>query len=318
MTNKEIYSKTIGFSVRKLLYDFLALAILIGGGFLGFIIAEKQFDKGLIGLAIGLVVAIIVIAIFMHFYGYTFKAGQIAMMTKAITEGSLPDDVIGEGKRVVKERFLSVAAFYAVTNIIKGIFAELGRGLNAIGNAVGGDTGSTVTSAISAVIQVIIDYLSDCCLGWVFYRKDEKTTKASLEGAVLFFRHGKTFLKNMGRVFGMGALSLVTIGGVFSGISYLVCTRFPDAFAKLANEIANISSDSDSKFQEFLKDPKILMIVIAVICGIILWSFIHSTFIRPYVLVGVLRNYLESGMNDIPSEDAFAELDGKSFIYYQF
>ena len=45
---------------------------------------------------------------------------------------------------------------------------------------------------------------------------------------------------------------------------------------------------------------------------VIVWSILHSVFIRPFVLTGVLRNYLESGMNDIPSEASFAMLDSKS------
>ena len=43
-----------------------------------------------------------------------------------------------------------------------------------------------------------------------------------------------------------------------------------------------------------------------------MWSIIHSVFIRPYVLVGVLRNYIQSGINDIPTEEAFDALDSKS------
>ncbi len=35
-------------------------------------------------------------------------------------------------------------------------------------------------------------------------------------------------------------------------------------------------------------------------------------FIRPFVLTGVLRNCIESGINDIPTEDSFSMLDSKS------
>ena len=51
------------------------------------------------------------------------------MMTQAITTGSLPDDVIGEGKKVVRERFSTVALFLAATGVIKGIFQQLGRAI---------------------------------------------------------------------------------------------------------------------------------------------------------------------------------------------
>lgn len=33
-------------------------------------------------------------------------------------------------------------------------------------------------STISGAISVIVGYLCDCCLGWVFYRKDKKATRA--------------------------------------------------------------------------------------------------------------------------------------------
>jgi len=311
MTNKEIYSLTIGFSVRRLLFDILAFVIMAALAAAGFFIAEKTADNGLIGLGIGAIIGIIVLVIMLRYISYTYKAGQIAMMTRAITEGRLPEDVIGEGKRVVKERFATVAIFFAATNVIKGIFQQLGRGLTGLGRAVGGDSGESVASAINSAIQVVVAYLCDCCLGWVFYRKDQGAAKATCEGAVLFFRHGKTLARNLGRVFGMGLASLVVIGGVFSGIFYLIASRFPATFEQLAREMAEIAA-TDADIPAFLTNPSMLMLAAAVIAGIILWNIIHSAFVRPFVLTGVLRNYLESGMNEIPTEESFAMLDSKS------
>lgn len=311
MNNKEIYQKTIGFSIRRLLWDIaavLALVLLAGGGYFA---AEKLADKGLIGLGAGLLIGIIAIAVFMRYISYTYKAGQIAMMTKGVTEGSLPEDVIGEGKKIVKERFVTVAVFFAVTGAIKAIFNQIGKGIMAIGESLGGDSGKTIGSAISALIQVIIAYLSDCCLGWVFYRKEVKATKATCEGAVLFFRHGKTLGKNMGRVFGMGFVSLLLIGGAFTGIFYLIASGFPAVFGEVANEIGEFIRDNP-RIPEALAQAGTLMWVAAGLGGIILWSIIHSVFIRPFVLVGVLRNYIESGVNDIPTEASFDMLDSKS------
>ena len=312
MTNKEIYSRTIGFSVRRLLFDILAFVIMAALAAAGFFIAEKTADNGLIGLGVGALVGIIVIIVMLRYVSYTFKAGQIAMMTRAVTTGKLPEDVIGEGKRVVKERFATVAIFFAATNVIKGIFQQLGRGLTGLGRAVGGDSGESVASAINSAIQVVVAYLCDCCLGWVFYRKDEGAAKATCEGAVLFFKHGKTLARNLGRVFGMGLASLVVIGGVFSGIFYLVASRFPATFEMLAKEMTEIAASGEGDIPAFLTNPSTLMIVAAVIAGVILWSIIHSAFVRPFVLTGVLRNYLESGMEDIPTEESFVMLDSKS------
>lgn len=310
MNNKEIYKKTLTFSLRRFLWNVLAFVIIILVSVAGFFLADKAAANGLIGLAVGIIIGIIIVAIVSHFFSYVFKAGQIAMMTRAITDGKLPDDVYGEGKKIVKERFLTVAAYYAVTNVIKGIFNEIGKAITAVGSAIGGDTGSTIGSTISSAINVVVGYLCDCCLGWVFYRKDEKTTKATLEGGVLFFKKGKTLGKNLGRIFGMGILSLLVIGGAFFGLFYLITISFPEAFAALANEFTKLATEDGS--MEFLTDPNNLQLIAAGIGGVIMWSILHSTFVRPFILVGVLRNYIESGIKEKPTEKEFDELDGKS------
>jgi len=220
--------------------------------------------------------------------------------------------VIREGKKVVKARFATVAAFLAVTRIISGIFGQLGNAITNIGEKLGGDNGKTVGSAISIIIQVVVAYLSDCCLGWVFYRKDVKAARATCEGAVLFFKHGKTLAKNMGRVFGMGLASLVVIGGTFTGVFYLIASRFPAMFARLGAEVAEAAVRLEASIPASVTEPNTLMWICAGIAGLILWGILHDAFVRPFVLVGVLRNYIESGMQEVPSEASFAMLDSKS------
>ena len=157
MTNKEIYKKTLTFSIRKLLIDFLSIVILAAFCVLGFIIIDKTTGMGLIGLGIGLMLGIVAVALISHFISYALKAGQIAMMTRAVTEGTLPDDVFGEGKRIVKEKFLTVAIYYAATRLIKRIFDEIGKLITGAGRALGGDTGEGIAGVINIGIQVVID-----------------------------------------------------------------------------------------------------------------------------------------------------------------
>ena len=312
MDNKTIYGRTLGFSVRRILWDVIAVILVLALATLGFILAEKLLDEAIIGLVIGAIVGIIIAVIMMRFVSYKLKAGQIAMMTRAIVDGELPDDVIGEGKRTVKARFATVAAYFAITGAIKGIFNQLGRGITKVGESLGGDTGSAVGGAVSSAISTLVSYLCDCCLGWVFLREGVKAAKATCEGAVLFFKHGKTLLKNMGRIFGIGLGSLVVIGGAFSALFYFIISGHDQAFSGIYEEIAEMAATSDDAIIKILQDPAAVPIAIAVILGIIVWAIIHSAFIRPFVLTGVLRNYLESGMEDIPSEDSFAMLDSRS------
>ena len=303
MNNKEIYKKTLTFSIRRLLWDIASLVVMVALGVAGFLLTAD-----ILGLFIGVVVALIIIAIASHFISYVFKAGQIAMMTRGITEGSLPENVYEEGKKVVKERFVTVAVYYAATGAIKGIFNQIGRAITSLGEAVGGDAGETVGSAISAIIQTIINYLCDCCLGWVFYKKDQNAAKATLDGAVLFFKKGKTFLKNMGRVFGIGFLSFIVIGGIFFGVTYLISSAFSEVFNTISTAIVK-NGEGDL---EFFAEANNIMLVVAGIGGVVMWSILHSVFVRPFVLVGVLRNYIESNKDEQISEEDYAELDKKS------
>ena len=312
MTNKEIYRKTLTFSLRKLVIDLIALAALGAFCTLGFVLMNKINNDGILGLLIGLIVGAIIIGIILHYVGYTYKAGQIAMMTRGVTEGTLPENVYQEGRKEVKERFATVALYYLVTNAIRGIFNALARGVNALGKAVGGERGGQVADAINSAIQILIGFLCDCCLGWVFYRKEVSAAKATCEGAVIFFKHGKTLIKNVGRIFGMGLVSLLVIGGAFFGIAYLIFQQFPGLFAGLAQEIQEIAASGEGNIPEFLQDPNTLPIAAAGLVGVILWSFIHSTFVRPFILVGVLRNFMAEGVKDIPAESSFSMLDGKS------
>lgn len=312
MDNKAIYKKTIGFSLRRFLWDAIAiLAFCIFAG-AGFIIANGS-NNGLVGLAIGAILGGIAAYLILHFVAYAYKAGQIAMMTEGVVTGKLPEDTIAAGKKIVKERFATVAAYYFITGIIKGIFRQIGNGITAVGQAVGGNNGGAVGGTISGIIDIIVAYLCDCCLGWVFYRKDESASKATCEGAVLFFKHGKTLIRNLGRVFGIGIVSFLVIGGIFMGITYLILQALPDAMNSLSGAIVDVYTQTDpSSIPDFATNTTLLAVICSAISGVIFWSVIHSTFVRPFILVGVLRNYINSGIKDVPSEASFNELDKKS------
>ena len=72
MDNMTVYKKTLGFSLRRFGWDILSVLILGALCLGGFLIADKATDKGLIGLAIGLVCSLtawIVVWLFGSFAG---------------------------------------------------------------------------------------------------------------------------------------------------------------------------------------------------------------------------------------------------------
>ncbi len=312
MTNFQIYKKILSFSLFKLLVDFVSLAILIGACVAGFFIANASTSRALIGLVIGFVIGIILAILISVFISNRIKAAQIAMMVKGITEGQLPERSFSEGFKEIKGRFGKITAFFFVTNAIKGIFRQIGQAINKIGTAIGGNVGNGITSAIDSAVQTLLSYLCDCCLAWTFYRKEQNTAIAACEGAVIFFKHGKTLVRNVGRIFGLGAASFLLIGGAFFGISFAIFYQFPGIFQGLANEILEVAARNGGEVPNWITNTTVLTAFITGIGAIVLWSFVHDVFIRPFILVGVMKNFMEAGMKDTPTEKDFAELDARS------
>lgn len=312
MTNFQVYRKTLSFSLVQFLVDMLALFIVVGAASAGFFMFQKQGDtNAVIGLGVGLLIGIVIAVLISIFITNRIKAAQIAMMTKGVVDGELPAHAYKEGFIEIKGRFGKITAFFAITSLIKGIFRQIGRGVNKLGTAVGGQVGDTVTSVIDGAVQTLIAYLCDCCLGWILYRKDENSFKAGCEGCVIFFEHGKTLIRNIGRIFGMGVLSFIVIGGAFFGLSYFVFNMFPTMFQTLSTEIIKFF-ESGSDIPEVISNPKYLMLFTSAIIGIVMWSTIHSVLIRPFIFVGVLRNFMNAGKAHMPSEADFNKIENIS------
>ena len=311
MTNFQVYKKVLSFSLLQFVVDLTVLILIAGlavGGF--FIFDNTASSKAIIGMIVGLVIGIIIAVVVSYLVSNRIKAAQIAMMTKGVTEGELPENTFKEGFNELKGRFAKITLLFVVMNAIKGIFRQIGRGISNIGQAVGGDVGGGIGSAIDSAIQTLIGYLCDCCLGWVLFRKDENSAKAACEGAVIFFKHGKTLIRNVGRIFGMGFLSLLLIGGAFFGASYAIFNATP-ALNPLVKEIADAITNSGSEVPAFFQTSTGVIIIVSALIGLIMWSILHSVLIRPFILTGVLRNFMEAGKEHLPTEADFKELDAK-------
>ena len=87
---------------------------------------------------------------------------------------------------------------------------------------------------------------------------------------------------------------------------------FPNVFEGLAAEIAEAMASGEAEDMEFLTNAQNLMLIVSGVGGVIMWSIIHSVFVRPFILVGVLRNYIESGKQEKVSQEDFDKLDEKS------
>lgn len=312
MSNFQVYRKTLVFSLIMFLIDIIAMFVVAGSATIGFFVMNNSNDRAIIGLIIGLVIGIILAVLIEIFIRNRVKAAQISMITMGVVEGKMPDNVVSAGFSSIKGRFGKITGFYFVTSLIKGVLRQLGRGIERVGKALGGDVGESVSSAINSAIEVVIGYLCDCVMGWILYRKDKNGFMAGCEGAVIFFKHGKALIKNIGRIFGIGLLSLAVVGGAFFGLFYLIFNQFPQMFTALSREIIEIAQRNNGTAPEWISNVTVLTLIASGIAAIVIWSSLHSVLIRPFILVGVLRNFMAAGIKDIPTENDIVELQGKS------
>ena len=315
MTNFQVYKKVLSFSLLHFVVDLIAFFVLAGCSSAGYFIFDNSTDRAFIGLAIGAIIGIILAILINVFIGNRIKAAQIAMIAKGVTENQLPEHTFKEGFKEIKGRFGKITAFFFITGMIKGIFRQITRVINKVGKTFGGQTGDAITSAIDTGVQVLLGYLCDCCLGWIFFRKDMNSARAGCEGAIIFFKKGKTLIRNIGRIFGMGLLSLLLVGGAFFGILVLIFHFLPRMFVALGVEIVDVvvrNGGAPTDVPQWVTNPTILSLFVAAICAFLLWSTVHSVFVRPFILVGVMRNFMAAGQQDMPTEKDFAELSNKS------
>lgn len=313
MTNFQVYKKTLPFSFIRFGADLLALAVLAGLSVSGFFIGANAGEgMGLLGLLAGLLVGLILLIFFTIFVGNRLKAAQIAMMTRGVTTGDLGDHTVRDGLDSLKGRFGKITVFFFITGAIRQIFNQIGRAFNKVGRAVGGNVGGGITDAINSAVQTLISYLCDCCLGWILFRDNVNPFRAGCEGCAIFFKNGKALLKNVGRIFGLGFLSFVLIGGALFGAFYGLSTLFPDLYTAIVNEMTEIYVSSGDAVPDFFSNPMYVQIIFSAFLAIILWSMIHSVVGRPFILVGVLRNFMEVGQKDLPQESDFAAIASKA------
>lgn len=312
MGNVEIYRKTLRFSVMRLLVTILGIFIIVALPLATFLITAGMSEVACaVATFVAFIVGIVVFALIIRYCGYLFTAAQVAMITEGVSKGTLPDDVYAAGKQAVKRRFVTASVYFALWSITKAITNQITAGLNALGRVAdaGNNAGpaSTVAGIVSTVISVVLEYLNYCSLGWVFLNANQSPFKSTCDGAVVYFQNWKTLLQNAGKVIGVTVVSLVVIGGAFFGLGYLAFGSIPSMTAVLADIDAAATLDDGSAVP-----PGTSLIILCVIVALLLWGGIHSAFVKPFILISVMRSYIEAGLANPPKVDLYGKLAGMS------
>ncbi len=314
MKNSEIYRRTLKFSVMRLVRTILCVIMLAALPLITFVatgLAGLDEAAQLAATGVAFIVALIVFYLVAHYGGYLLTAGQVAMITEGVATGELPEDTYAAGKRAVKSRFATASVYYGLWSVTRAITTEISSGMNAIARGIDGEdnagAASIIAGIISAIVSVVLEYLNYCSLGWVFLHSEQSAFKSTCDGAVIYFQNWKTLMKNSAKVIAITIVSLALIGGAFFGVAYLLLGSIEPLTAVLAD------IDAAATLEDGTAVPAgTSLIVLCAVIALVLWGGIHGAFVKPYILVSVMRRYIEAGRADTPQVDVYEKLSGMS------
>lgn len=281
MKANEIYAKTMKFVWLKLglgmavtAVSLVLLAIIMG--------IASLFGSGEVIIWAGTIWLILTAGIYglaMHYVGYMLKAAHIAVVSTAVTEGIIPDNMYETGKQMVTERFGATNAYFALDRLISGAVSELQKAVGKVDAVFGEIPGvGAVVDFLQIFIGIALGYIDECCLGYTFCKKGETAFKAGCDGVVIYFQNIKHLLKS--------ALMTSLIVMVLTFFAWLI----PFAVFGALFSALNVHM--------------FFAVLIAVIAAIAL----KSAFVDSYIMVRTMKAYMEVAPGTVITFDLYEKL----------
>lgn len=195
MKVKDVYLKTMKFVWMKLamggaiiLFSIITLAMFYG--------LSVLVDNA-VPLYIWLILVCSVYAWVSHYVGYMIKAGHVAIVSTAVTTGSVPDNQFAVAKEMVTKRFATANVYFVVDRLVSGAVSQLQKGLETVDKLLGNIPGvSAIVSFAQVFVGIALGYVDECCLGYTFINQEQSAFKSAADGVVIYFQNWKTLLKD--------------------------------------------------------------------------------------------------------------------------
>jgi len=253
MTARELFFKTMSFNWLRLglgmvtiLISLILLGLCLGLGWLfgsegmGVMFLVWLGGTGVIRFAL------------MHYCGYMIKAGHVAILAKAVSEGVMPADQVQVARQMVTERFLNANVYFAVDKLVDGAVRQLQGVVEKAGNFLNVVPGMEwMVKGINFFLSIALGYIDECCLGYAFIHKEENAFKSAADGVVIYYKNWKVLLKDaawtaltvIGLTLGVTIVVFVVLGGLFKvfGWSHYIAF-FLALFVALAVKFAFIDT----------------------------------------------------------------------------
>lgn len=213
-----------------------------------------------------------------HYVGYILKAGHVAMVTTAVTTGSLPEDQLAAAREMVSQRFLTANVYFAVDRLVSGAVSQLQKGLQKVDDLLGKIPGvSFIVSFAQMFVHIALNYVDECCLGYTFLHGDQSAFKSAADGVVIYFQNWKKLLKDAAVM----TLAVMVISFLAWLLPFLL---FAGIFAALG-----------------------IHLIFAALLSIIIAAILKSSFVDSFLMVRMMVSYMEV----VPSTEITFDLYGK-------
>lgn len=160
-----------------------------------------------------------------HYVGYLVRAGHIAVVAETFKTGRVPSNCVAVGKDMVKKRFATSNAYFALDKLVGGAIKQLQRTLGRITDSLLGSLpgADSVKSATNFFLDISLGYIDECCLAYTFYKDEQNAYKSACDGVVIYAQNWKALLKNSAMtaltvivtMLVVTLVAFVTFGGLF-------------------------------------------------------------------------------------------------------
>lgn len=284
MKPSEIYARTMKFVWLKLAIAAVGVLAtgLIGGIFalIGSIFSQYAATLfGIFGLAIGLGVWYAI----GHYFGYMIKAGHVAVVARALSTGTLPENQLEWAKQTVKGRFATANVYYVLDGLVNGAVAQLRKAINLVSELLRSVPGiSFAQSFADTLVSTVLGNVDECCLGWCFTHPELGSFHASCDGVSIFYQNAKKLLKD-------GAKLSLIVTAVSAAVFFLVGLLCVALFHKTA-----------------------LACIIALVVGFSLVYACKAAFLNSYTMIKMMDAYMQVAPGTVLTHDLYAQLCGLS------
>ena len=167
---------------------------------------------------------------------YLLKCGHVAVLTKLITDGSLPEGAtqVEYGKKIVTDRFKETSILMVIDSFVTGITNAFNRTLDWISSMLPIPGMQSVMQVVHAVVRGTTTFVDETILSYNLARGDENFWRSSMDGLVYYAANVKPILKT-------AILSVIIQYAITFGLfliclapAYLVSMALPGAVSGFA------------------------------------------------------------------------------------